>query len=66
MRKPNDLRDREYLGDGVYAAHDDYHIWLWLGDGGPENRAIALEPNVLNRLEKYRLRIFGSGLRDES
>jgi hypothetical protein len=41
-----------YIGDGVYASHDGYHIWLrtrreyrW--------ESIALEPNVIKALGEY-------------
>jgi hypothetical protein len=49
----------EYLGDGVYATFDGYHVWLdcrgqdgfSIGPGG--HRAIALEPPVIARLNKF-------------
>ena len=44
-----------YLGDGVYASYDDYHIWLAVNDH--ENIVIALEPNVLKMLDIYREKI---------
>ena len=28
--KRADLKDQTYLGDGVYAGYDGYHVVLWL------------------------------------
>ena len=42
-----------YLGDGVYASFDGYHVWLDLRVQNPANR-IALEPEVLDALWQYR------------
>jgi len=44
-------KDEEYLGDGVYASHDGYQIWL--AANHHENKVIALEPAVLARLMDY-------------
>lgn len=46
------LHDEDYLGDGVYVGQDGWHIWLRTEreNGWHE---IALEPGVLERLEKY-------------
>ena len=46
-----DNKDGKYLGDGVYASHDGYHIWL--AANHHENKVIALEPAVLARLLDY-------------
>lgn len=41
-----------YLGDGVYASFDGYHIWLHVGDH--RNKAVvALEPAVIESLNRY-------------
>lgn len=41
-----------YLGDGVYASHDGYQVWLRTErDGRPV--AIALEPAVMERLIRF-------------
>lgn len=45
----------EYLGDGVYASFDGYHIFLDLRAQGPDR--IALEPPVLDKLLEYRERM---------
>lgn len=57
MIDTNSLQDKDYLGDGVYVGHDGYHIILWLDDGGPPGRPIALEPSVMNALDRYRNRV---------
>ena len=41
----------EYLGDGVYAEYDGYHIILDLTQQG--NCRIALEPEVMKKLIAY-------------
>lgn len=41
-----------YLGDGVYASYDGYHIWLRTDRYGTEHK-IALEPHVLYALSEY-------------
>lgn len=45
----------EYLGDGVYASFDGYHIWL--AANHHENRVVALEPAVLAQLIEYARRL---------
>jgi hypothetical protein len=44
-----------YLGDGVYASFDGYHIWL--AANHHENKVVALEPAVLRALIDYAQRI---------
>lgn len=48
MEKISDV----YLGDGVYASFDGYHIILDLRE--QDNSKIALEPQVLNALDSFR------------
>ena len=38
-----------YIGDGVYASFDGYHIWLTTQEG----MRIALESSVYDRLVRY-------------
>jgi hypothetical protein len=45
----DELAKKTYLGDGVYAHHDGYQIWLTTLEG---NR-IAVEPSVMIALVKY-------------
>ena len=40
-----------YLGDGVYASHDGFQIWLAVNHH--ENNVVALESEVLARLFEY-------------
>jgi len=48
--------DHQYLGDGVYASHDGYQIWLHVGDHR-KPPVVALEPEVLHELNNYAMRI---------
>ena len=45
----------DYIGDGVYTSFDGYHIWL--AANHHENKVVALEPEVFDRLIKYAKRI---------
>ncbi len=49
-----ELREKSYLGDGVYAGFDGYHIVFYLDDGSGPYNEISLEPEVLQRLDNYR------------
>lgn len=51
------MRDETYIGDGVYAAQDGYHIWIWTSDGITKSQPIALEPPVFDALFAYRERL---------
>ena len=51
----------DYLGDGVYASFDGYHIILDLR-GQDSTTRIALEPSVLEALDRYRERILNEDL----
>lgn len=60
MNKPkksiNDIEgpiNARYLGDGVYAWFDGYHILLDLR-GQDNTTKIAMEPEVLYAFDKYR------------
>jgi len=44
-------QDQSYLGDGVYASHDGYQIWLAVNE--PDNHVVALHLSVLKRLHDY-------------
>jgi hypothetical protein len=45
---PIDAND-QYLGDGVYAKTDGYHVWLRTLDG----HQIALDPHAMAALIAY-------------
>jgi hypothetical protein len=50
---------KDYLGDSVYADFDGYHIVLTTENGyhdDPRNQ-IAMEPQVLSALDRYRARL---------
>jgi hypothetical protein len=41
----------KYLGDGVYVSYDGYQ--LWLAANHPDNKVVALEPQVYHALVNY-------------
>lgn len=41
-----------YLGDGVYVSFDGYQIWV--AANSPENKVVALDPDVFERLVSYK------------
>lgn len=43
--------ENKYIGDGVEASYDGYHIWLKTVDGN--NHQIAMEPPVIKRFLQY-------------
>lgn len=55
MSNPEKFPD-SYLGDGVYASFDGFCIWLDLR-GQNSKTKIALEPEVLASLDRYRAEI---------
>lgn len=48
-----DETHKDYLGDGVYAAFDGWHVWLRTLEG----HEIALEPAVMAALQRYNARL---------
>lgn len=50
MKTPS---NKQYLGDGVYADFDGYHIQLTTENGVDTTNQIALEPDVMTALERY-------------
>jgi hypothetical protein len=52
----DDIRDREYLGDGVYIHHDSYQVWLTTERDGFRH-AIALELGLPQAVVAYEKRI---------
>ena len=47
------MQDKQYLGDGVYIGHDQYHIILTTEDGINETNRILLDPSVLYNMNAY-------------
>ena len=45
----------QYLGDGVYASYDGYHVVLTTGshERSEASNVICLEPEVIESLEGY-------------
>lgn len=48
-----ELENKVYLGDGVYAGHDGYQIWLYTDNGMSITNKIALDPSVLAVFLEY-------------
>ena len=48
----SDRTDKSYLGDGLYASFDGYHVWLEC-ERDDQLHSVALEPAVLGTLEIY-------------
>jgi hypothetical protein len=42
-----------YLGDGVYAMTDGYHLWLLTGSHDHPNNRVALEREVYENVKVY-------------
>ena len=54
MTNPDrEYRRKVYLGDGVYAQYDGYHIWLTVEDGIHTLHTIGIEPIVRDALKAY-------------
>ena len=53
----SDLLDADYLGDGVYALHDQFAIHLHTGSHDNPDQRIVLEPEVFKALVRYAQRI---------
>lgn len=45
--------EKTYLGDGVYAEHDGFQVWIWTSNGVRESERIALEPVTLKALNEF-------------
>ena len=45
--------DRTYIGDGVYASHDGFHLWLHTSNGIRDTNEIALDPQVVDNFLIY-------------
>lgn len=48
-------KNPSYLGDGVYASHDGFQIWL--ASNHHKNKVIAIEPEVMQNLVNYAHRL---------
>ena len=43
----------DYLGDGLYAYHDGYGVWLTAEDGIRVTDGVYLEPQVFVALQEF-------------
>jgi hypothetical protein len=48
-----DQVNAEYLGDGVYAQFDGFHLWLFTHNGYEATNEIALDPETYSALVEY-------------
>lgn len=55
--KKHGMKDPDYLGDGVYAGHDDFSAILCTCNGERIDNIIYLEPGVINCFQNYLKRI---------
>jgi hypothetical protein len=46
--------EAQYIGDGLYASFDGYHIWIRSCNGVEILNEVALEPHVFDHLVEYR------------
>ena len=47
------MKEKRYLGDGLYATHDGYGVWLTSEDGVNVLNRVYLEPSVYGALKDY-------------
>jgi hypothetical protein len=47
------MHDLTYLGDGVYAGHDEQQVWIWTDNGIERSKPIALDPLTFAALDSY-------------
>ncbi len=48
--------EREYLGDGAYVSFDGYNVQISTYDGMSVTNCILLEPQIFDRLVRFRER----------
>ena len=53
MSNTDHFQEARYVGDGVYAGHDGYQVWVWTSNGVVESEPIALETEVLEKLVRF-------------
>lgn len=56
-----ELQKVQYIGDGVYAGHDGYQVWIFTSNGIVDENFVALEPEVVRRLVNYEHMLRGRG-----
>lgn len=55
--------NKEYLGDGVYADFDGYHVVLTTENGMHTTNRICLDDEVVEALELYLGRLRGAKIK---
>ena len=55
----SDLKDTNYIGDGVYVGHDGFHVWLVTHNGYTITNEVALEPAVIEGFVKWLAQLKG-------
>lgn len=53
MTRISNKQAEAYLGDGAYACHDGFQVWLYTSSGDE----VALEPGVMMRFLEYCARL---------
>jgi hypothetical protein len=53
MSEPADRPAGSYIGDGVYARFDGWHVWLETWRETDDRHVIALEPEVITSLVEF-------------
>ena len=53
MAQANDKRFNEYLGDGLYADFDGYHVEVYAWNGVNKTNRVFFEPSVLDTFLDY-------------
>ena len=48
----------EYIGDGVYVAHDGFGLWVMANDHISPTDKIYLEPEVLDALNRFAAKVW--------
>lgn len=51
----SNIKDKKYLGDGLYAEYDGFGVWLCVPDGSGTGlkRMVYLEPEVYEALKRF-------------
>jgi hypothetical protein len=47
------LNEKTYLGDGLYAEHDGFGVWLRSENGVEVLSEVYLEPKVYGALQRF-------------
>jgi len=53
MTEPSKTDQKRYLGDGVYADFDGFHVIVFTSDGVSAHNIVYLEDTVASELIRY-------------